>query len=351
VPAGSPGTAPIVALLVVVAVGYFLFALYQPFKGDGDKGKPVSLTIPVGASVGDIGDLLVKRGVVDSSFFFSLRARVSGDGGNVRSGRQQLREGMSYAAALGALTTPLPVPKTIKVTVPEGRALREIVPIVKQSGLRGGYVKGTKTTTALRPQDYGAPAGTTTLEGFLWPATYELKPGAPAKALVDQQLEAFKTNFAQVDLTRARRRKLSRYDVLIIASMIEREALASKDRRLVSAVIYNRLKDDIPLGIDATIRYRLNNFSQPLKVSELNTDSPFNTRKRQGLPPTPIGNPGLAALKAAANPANVDFLYYVVKPCGNGAHTFSSTDAQFQKDVAAYNAARAKRGGKDPSRC
>jgi uncharacterized YceG family protein len=139
--------------------------------------------------------------------------------------------------------------------------------------------------------------------------------------------------------------------VLTIASMIDREALVPKDRRLIAAVIYNRLKQGIPLGIDATIRYQLGDFSRPLKVSELQRDTPYNTRKRKGLPPTPIGNPGLASIKAAANPAHVSYLYYVVKPCGNGAHAFSSTDAQFQRDVAAYNRARAKRGGKDPSVC
>jgi cell division protein YceG involved in septum cleavage len=88
-----------------------------------------------------------------------------------------------------------------------------------------------------------------------------------------------------------------------------------------------------------------------LKESELQTNSAYNTRKAQGLPPTPIGNPGLSSIQAAADPANVKYLFYVVKPCGNGAHAFSSTDAQFQKDVAAYNAARKKRGGKDPSHC
>jgi len=124
-----------------------------------------------------------------------------------------------------------------------------------------------------------------------------------------------------------------------------------KDRPLIAAVIYNRLKLRMPLGIDATIRYGLNNWTQPLKQSELQKDGPYNTRTRLGLPPTPIGSPGLASIKAAANPAKVDYVYYVVKPCGNGAHVFSSTDAKFQRDVAAYNAARAKRGGKDPSRC
>jgi UPF0755 protein len=133
--------------------------------------------------------------------------------------------------------------------------------------------------------------------------------------------------------------------------MVEREAGVPRDRRLIAAVIYNRLKQRMPLGIDATIRYRLDNWSRPLRVSELQTDSAFNTRTRLGLPPTPIGNPGLESLKAAADPANVDYLYYVVRPCGDGAHSFSSTDAEFQRDVAAYNRAREARGGNDPSRC
>ena len=97
--------------------------------------------------------------------------------------------------------------------------------------------------------------------------------------------------------------------------------------------------------------YALRDWDKPLRVSQLNSDSPYNTRKHAGLPPTPIGNPGLASLQAAAHPAHVPYLFYVVKPCGNGAHAFSSTDAQFQRDVNAYNRARARLGGKSPVTC
>jgi UPF0755 protein len=107
----------------------------------------------------------------------------------------------------------------------------------------------------------------------------------------------------------------------------------------------------MPLGIDATIRYATRNWSEPLKQSELNIDSPYNTRRRTGLPPTPIGSPGLASIKAAANPASQDYLYYVVKPGTCGEHNFSSTDAEFQKDVDAYNRARDRAGGKSPTTC
>ena len=128
--------------------------------------------------------------------------------------------------------------------------------------------------------------------------------------------------------------------MLTIASMIEREASVPRERRLVSAVIYNRLQKGMPLGIDATTRYHTNNWQRPIRVSELEDPNPYNTRLNTGLPPTPIGNPGLASLKAAANPANENYLFYVRKPGKSGEHAFSSTDAQFQKDLERYQRSR-----------
>jgi uncharacterized YceG family protein len=339
----------VIPVILVLGVAAFAYAVFQPFKGSGHG--TVVVDIPTGASASQIGNILADKGVIDSSFFFGIRARLSGKRNELRSGHITLREDMSYGAAIDALTTVPPARKIINVTVPEGRSAREIVTLVKQAQLRGGYLKATRDTSLLNPRRYGAPKGTHTLEGFLWPATYELPPSAPARRLAAEQIAAFKRNIRRVNMRRARARNLSRYDVLIIASMIEREAMVPKDRRLIAAVIYNRLKQHMPLGIDATIRYRLNNWSTPLTNSDLRVAGPYNTRTHGGLPPTPIGNPGLASLQAAANPAHVPYLFYVVKPCGNGGHAFSSTDAQFQKDVAAYQKARQDRGGKDPSHC
>jgi len=340
----------LLALLLAVAACAFAFLLFQPKHGTGHG--TVVVTVPAGATADQIGHILADRGVVSSPFFFSLRTRLSGDRGKLRSGRYTLREGMSYGAALAALTTPPKAAPVVHITLPEGPSRREEAPKLRAAGVKGSYLAATKRSSQLDPRDYGAPRSTRTLEGFLFPSTYELKASqSTARRLVSRQLAAFKENFAKVDMTAAKRRNLSPYDVLIIASMIEREALVPRDRRLIAAVIYNRLKDDIPLGIDATLRYGLNQWSRPLRVSELNSNSAFNTRKRRGLPPTPIGNPGLAALRAAANPAHVPYLFYVVKPCADGAHAFSSTDAKFAQDVARYNQARAKRGGKDPSHC
>jgi UPF0755 protein len=235
----------------------------------------------------------------------------------------------------------------VKITIPEGRSREEIVPIVKDAGLSGNYLVATKRS----PRSLGGPKTAHTLEGYLFPATYELRPGSPASALVKRQLAAFRDAFSKVRLDYARRKHLTRYDVLIIASMIEREAQLPKDRPLISAVIYNRLHQHMPLGIDATIRYALGNWTKPLKVSELQVDSPYNTRTRQGLPPTPIGNPGLSSIQAAAHPARKPYLFYVVKPCGKGGHAFSSTEARFEADVSRYNAARSSNGGKNPKNC
>jgi peptidoglycan lytic transglycosylase G len=337
-------------ILALAAVAVFVFMLYQPFHGKGYDA--VVVKIPPGSSAGEIGDLLASKDVVDSGFFFALRARIGGDRGKLRAGTYTLKRSMPYKDALAALTEAPKAAPTIDVTLPEGPSRRELAPRVKQAGVRGSYVKASERSKALKPRNYGAPKGTKSLEGFLFPDTYQLRSRtATARQLVDMQVRTFRREFSKVDLARAKRRHLSRYDVLIIASMIEREAQVAKDRRLISAVIYNRLEKGIPLGIDATLRYRLNNWTKSLRESELNIDSDFNTRRRMGLPPTPIGNPGLASLRAAADPASNKYLFYVVKPCGNGAHAFSSTDAQFQKDVAAYNRARDKRGGKDPSHC
>ena len=128
--------------------------------------------------------------------------------------------------------------------------------------------------------------------------------------------------------------------MLIIASLVEREAQLDKERPLIASVIYNRLRDGMPLGIDATIRYETRNWQRPIRQSELDADTPYNTRLRRGLPPTPIGNPGLKSIKAAARPAKTDYLFFVRKPGKTGEHAFSSTNAQFERDSARYQASR-----------
>jgi UPF0755 protein len=343
--------AALIAFLLFAGALYFINATFQPFHGAGSGSADV--TIPAGANAGKIGQILADAGVVDSARFFELNATLTGRRGRLRPGHYTLRRGMSYGDAVEALMQgpKARVVKTVNVTVPEGLSIREVAPRIDRGPLEGSYLKAARSARAVkRAHRLGAPRRVHTAEGFLFPSTYTLIDGAPARNLVDRQLATFREKFGKVDLSYAKRKNLSRYDVVIIASMVEREAQLDRERPLVAAVIYNRLHEGMTLGIDATIRYYENNWTHPLRVSELERQSPYNTRLNGGLPPTPIGNPGLASLNAAAHPANVDYLFYVAKP-GTCEHAFSSTDAGFARDVAKYKAARAAKGGKSPTTC
>jgi cell division protein YceG involved in septum cleavage len=249
---------------------------------------------------------------------------------------------------------PPPIP-VVKVLIPEGKTRAQIAQIAAADRLSGDYRAASKRSPLLNPTRYGAPAGTPDLEGFLFPATYDMFPRAPVAHLVEEQLLAFREHFGVEDIERARARHLTPYQLLIVASMVEREAQVTADRAKIAAVIYNRLRLGMPLGVDATIYYAIEQrtgiatYTRELTEAQLHIDSPYNTRTRVGLPPTPISNPGLASIEAAAHPAHVSYLYYVLAPNGCGEHLFSRTLGEFEVAAAAYHAALSKNGGHLPA--
>ncbi len=334
-----------VGLIVLI---WFVFALFQPFKGDGD-GEPFAVKIPAGDSVGQIGDLLAGEGVISNATLFEIRATISGKRGDLNHGVHQFRENMSYSAAIEELTRTTRK-RTITVTIPEGLSRSETAAVVESAGIPGDYMDATVKVNGFDPDRYGAQGRAKDLEGFLFPATYELKPTADVNELVAQQLQAFRDNIAEVNMKYAKPKNLTVYDVLTIASMVEREVSVPKERRTVAAVIYNRLNMGEPLGIDATLRFALDNWTEPLTESDLETDSPYNTRTNAGLPPGPIGNPGLASIEAAANPAKTDVWLYVVKPGTCGEHVFSSSLDEHNANVEKYQQAQEAAGG-SPTEC
>ncbi len=232
---------------------------------------------------------------------------------------------------------------------PEGLDRHQIADLAKRAKLKGDYEEASKSFKGFDPAKYGAD-NPPNLEGFLFPATYELPKHPTVKDLISRQLDAFEQNISQVDMSYAKSKNLTDYDVVKIASMIEREVQVAKERKLVAEVIYNRLHDGTPLGIDATLRYYLQNYDEQLTESELAQDEPYNTRIHTGLPPTPIGNPGLASLEAAANPAKGDLFYFVVKPGTCGEHVFTSSEQEFEQAEAAYQQALQEQGG-SPTNC
>ncbi len=255
-------------------------------------------------------------------------------------------------------STPPPPPsvavRVVKVLIPEGETRLQIAELAKADGLTGSYRKAAKRSPLLNPATYGAPKGTPDLEGFLFPATYDMVVGASVSRLVAEQLTAFQERFGPAEVRRARELHVTPYQLLTVASMVEREAQLPGDRPKIAAVIYNRLRLSMPLGIDATIYYAVEQAqgiatdTHELTESQLHIDSPYNTRIHRGLPPTPISNPGMASIEAAAHPAHVPYLYYVAGADGCGEQVFSTSYAQFEVDAAAYDAAVKKNGGKPP---
>ncbi len=250
---------------------------------------------------------------------------------------------------------PPPPPKVVKLVIPEGFTRAQIAQRAHADGVSGNYLAASTHSLELNPQHYGAPARTPNLEGFLFPATYEIYAGEPASRLVGRQLTAFEENFGPAQVRRAKALGITSYQLLIVASMVEREAQIPSDRAKIAAVIYNRLHAGMPLGIDATIYYAVERqkhiatYTGELTESQLHIDSPYNTRLHTGLPPTPISNPGLASIEAAVHPAHVSYLYYVAGADGCGEQVFSDTATQFESDVAAYKAAVVRNDGKPPA--
>jgi UPF0755 protein len=315
------------AFVIGLGVGYV-----RGYFASGAVGREVTVVVPRGATLRSIADQLEAKGVVKHARAFVIRAQSDGYATKFMPGTYTFHQNEKYEELVALLATGVN-PPTVKVSIPEGTTLKQAAGLVAAA------------VTTITAADYVAVARDdpppfrlrgykpgTTLEGMLFPATYEVIPKVKARAFVGKQLTAFTANFAKVDMTRALKANLTPYDVVIIASMIDREALVPAERAMVAAVIWNRLRIDMLLQIDATIQYALGKNKPVLTYDDLKIDSPYNTYKHPGLPPTPISNPGLAALQAAAAPANVDYLYYVARNDGTGRHYFSKEYAQFLAD-------------------
>ncbi|MBM3679640.1 MAG: endolytic transglycosylase MltG, partial [Actinobacteria bacterium] len=207
---------------------------------------------------------------------------------------------------------------------------RGVTPVLRSDRYLRAAAKVVPPKAFLRDWKRGSP------EGFLFPETYGFTQRSTARDLVAKQLRAFRLRFGSVSMAYARSKNLTPYDILKIASMIEEETAVASERRLVAAVIYNRLRARMPLGIDATLRYGLGIPStQSITKAALRSDSPYNSRRFPGLPPTPITNPGLASIRAAASPADVPYLYYVRIP-GTVKHFFTADESEFLRKVCEY---------------
>lgn len=319
-------------ILFLLTLFMFLAGYAFVFPLPWEDSQPVEVVVEPGYSFLDLTDLLVEKGIVKNGWYFRYLAKNYQVDRKIQAGRYQLRTNMDYQEALKILTSK-PKKGLFKVTIPEGFTVSQIAErmaaeakVSKTELLNLGLTGSGKFSYSFLDSNF-----TPSLEGYLFPKTYLIWEGSTAEEVLNLMLGQFERELKKLDLSKLSARGLTIHELVTIASMIEREAKLPQERRLIAAVIYNRLRRGMRLQIDATVIYALGYHKKRLFERDTMVKSPYNTYLHLGLPPGPICNPGLESLKAALDPAPVSYLYYVLSDPKTGRHTFTRTEAEFLK--------------------
>jgi peptidoglycan lytic transglycosylase G len=321
----------VLGLLLVVGVLGAIYVIYATATGgEGEQVSPGPATVEVvkGDTLSSVAEKLERAGVIENAFMFKVEARMDGQSTEIQTGEYTFEQGADYDGILVKLTAGKAAP-ILAITIPEGLDVEQTAQeVARQSGVSSAQFEKAATRT-----DYGYgfledPAVEST-EGFLFPKQYEFEEGTTAEQMVTRMLEQYLLETQTLDISGARERlNLTEYELVTVASLIEKEASNPEERPLVASVIYNRIRKDMPLQIDATVLYALDRPKEELSLADLKIDSPYNTYENAGLPPGPICSPSRQSLEAAINPAETDYLYYVLKSNGE-EHFFTANYGEF----------------------
>jgi len=340
----------VVVVLAVVAFGAVRGVLNRPVvaaapasasRSAAPSGTLVQVNIRQGETTAEIAKDLEDKGLIPNDTVFLGMLKLRGSGSNFQPGIHEVRAGTPMEQLADELSQPV-APKEVRITLPEGRRLEEDAAAAATAGI-GTAEAFTQLADHPDPSwnyDFLAdlPKGAS-LEGFLFPDTYQLPASPQAADLIKRQLDDFQRRVTPDVRQQIASQNHKLYDTLIVASIVEREAKAPEERPLIAGVYWNRLKRGMGLFADPTVQYAVGkpgNWWPNLSANDLKVNSPYNTYIKQGLPPGPICNPGLASIQAAANPQG-DYLYFVAKNDGSGQHAFART-------LDEHNANRAKYG-------
>jgi UPF0755 protein len=304
----------VLGVLLVLGVLGAIFVIYSAATG-GEDGTRESARVQVikGDTLSDVAAKLEEAGVIKSAFVFELQARYEGYGTQIKTGRYAFESGQDSGEILHKLTVGQAAP-TFTVTIPEGLTIKETAGTVAA----GSNVPAPEFDEAARRTDYGYAfldnSEVKTTEGYLFPAKYDFERSFTARQIVDRLLQQYLLETQDLDFAEAKERlDLTENQVVIVASLVEKEAASHEEKPRIASVIYNHMRKDTPLQIDATIQYALKRPKANLSLADLKVDSPYNTYENKGLPPGPICSPGRESLLAALNPANTNYLYYVLE--------------------------------------
>jgi len=297
-----------------------------------EAGSNTVFIVDPGATVLDISNQLKENNLIRSKMFFYLLVKLAGKERDMKAGEYSFERGIKNTDILRTIVEGRVV--TVKFTIPEGYNCREIAEKLSALGIvdRERFIQACKDKEIL--DKYKIPFDS--VEGFLFPDTYIVAKNLNEKKIVEVMVKNFFRNVKKIDLDMNDPERFKK--VIIIASLVEKEAKLDEERALIAAVFYNRLEKGKRLESCATIQYILGKPKERLLISDLRVKSPYNTYLNNGLPPGPISNPGLKSLMAAANPANVDYLFFVSKR--DGSHYFSRTYSEHLKAIKKYGSGK-----------
>ena len=331
--------------LVLVVIMFILFSTPAQKMPPAAQGGQIYYTVRPGMTVGEIGKELHEQGIIESELKFWWTAKLNGFENKVKSGTFALETGMSPRDALETLVYGNTV--TIRFTIPEGFGVREIATRLEDEGLVKAQDFITLATT-YRPYPYVEKHENVryAAEGFLFPDTYEINGEFDAARIIEMMAENFDRRLTKEMRARAKEMDLSIYELVTLASLVEKEAYHEEDRPIIAQIFLKRLRVGMPLQADPTVQYLLDAPKEDLLYGDTEIVSPYNTYQNVGLPPGPICCPGKASIHAALNPANTKYMYFILSDRLDDSMTFSEKYSQFLKDKDAYYNARDKKEGK-----
>ncbi|SDF10510.1 endolytic transglycosylase MltG [Sporolituus thermophilus] len=306
-------------IFLAFIAGTITYGLARPVSS---ANAPVLITVEPGMTTNDIGALLKQRGLISNVFLFRVLAKIEGLEGSLQAGEYQITPSMTVRQIIDMLARGETAYR--QFTIPEGFTVDQVAALLEQHKISDA-TQFKSLARAYAPYDYmTAGEGTLyTVEGFLFPDTYRVASGATAEDILKMLTKQFDQQFTPAMRARAAELNLSIREVIILASLVEKEAQLEGERPVIASVFFNRLKQGMPLQSCATIQYILGYPKPKLTVQDTQIPSPYNTYQHSGLPPGPIANPGLASIQAVLYPAETEYLYFVADK--NGAHRFSRT--------------------------
>lgn len=341
----------ILAILIVLVIIMASGGIYFKSRSgayDVNEEKKVIIDIPAGSSVDEISDILAEKKLIKNKIVFKINTKISGKASNFKAGKYKFDQSYTNQEIIDDIAIGRTYHSGPKVTIKEGATSKEIIDelVKKNLGSAETYNKLINNPDEFKNEfEFLKDENIKSLEGFLYPSTYYCEESNSEKEIITKMLNKFNEIYSLRIKKEVENKKLNFYDVMKMASIVEKEAVLDEDRPIIASVFYNRLEKGMPLQSDATIQYAFKERKKVVSYEDLKMESPYNSYKYKGLPPTPISNPSLKSIEAAINPAKTDYLYFVAKTDGGG-NNYSKTYEEHLKYEKQYKDQREKQNKK-----